>query len=182
MNQTIMKTTIPIVTTPTCNDNDNDDDDDLTASSRLNNTRHTCEIITPTIDYLNNSQILTDLLCTVPNCNEIFSNISALNLHLKKVHKIISSTISNTSTCFNKLNTKTRTRAQKLIENCKCKYYCPAINCKYNININNGERYLPTFHSLKVHYIRIHGKKTYECSKCSRKFSIKSEMCRHEER
>jgi hypothetical protein len=144
---------------------------------------HKCQIITPTIDYLNNQQILTDVLCSVPNCNEIFSNISALNLHLKKVHKL-ETIISKNTTEFDLkyLNTTTRTRAQRLIENCECKYYCPANNCKYNYKIGNGARYLPTFHSLKIHYIRIHGEKTYSCSKCSRKFSIKSEMCRHEEK
>ena len=164
------------------NTTNQDDDDEHQQQSQQ---KHKCQIITPTIEYLNNEQILTDILCTVPNCNEIFSNISALNLHLNKVHKLesilkTSSSLSLENSSY--FNTKTRTRAQRLVENCKCKYYCPAINCKYNRKIGNGARYLPSFHSLKIHFIRIHGEKMFSCSKCSRKFSIKSEMCRHEEK
>lgn len=148
--------------------------------------KHKCKIIAPTIEYLNNEKILTDLLCTVPHCNEIFSNISALNLHLNKVHKLESivktSNDDDNSLDLGYLKTKTLTRAQRSVEQCNCKYYCPANNCKYNQKINNGARHLPTFHSLKVHFIRIHGEKPYACCKCSRKFSIKSEMSRHQEK
>ena len=51
--------------------------------------------------------------------------------------------------------------------------------CKFYYD---SEKYLPTFHSLKNHFIRIHGEKNYACKKCSRSFSIKSEMERHEEK
>lgn len=74
--------------------------------------------------------------------------------------------------------TRAKSKSQKLLENCSCKYYCPVENCKFYFG---SDKYLPTFHSLKNHFIRIHGVKTFSCSKCQRSFSIKSEMERHEE-
>ena len=68
-------------------------------------------------------------------------------------------------------------KSQKIKENCECKYHCPKAECKYNIN---GDRSLPTFHSLKNHFIRMHGIKSFKCAKCFKEFSIKSEMERHE--
>ena len=67
----------------------------------------------------------------------------------------------------------------KLEENCKCEYYCPHEDCKYGLK---GKRTLPTFHSLKVHFIRIHGEKKYACNRCNKNFSIKSEMERHQKK
>ena len=74
--------------------------------------------------------------------------------------------------------TKPMTKTQKLNENCNCKYYCPIQNCKFNFN--EAKRSLPSFHSLKNHFIRMHGNKKFKCSKCLKSFSIKSEMERHE--
>ena len=50
--------------------------------------KHDCRIICPSYEYLIGLSINTDLICTVPNCDEIFSNSSALNLHLEKVHRL----------------------------------------------------------------------------------------------
>ena len=52
------------------------------------NTRHKCSLVCPSFEYLNQAKIITNCVCTVPNCDEIFSQESALNLHLEKVHKI----------------------------------------------------------------------------------------------
>lgn len=65
----------------------------------------------------------------------------------------------------------------KEFKNCKCEYYCPVSKCKYGLL---GKTSLPTFHSLKVHFIRIHGDKKHSCRRCSKSFSIKSELERHE--
>lgn len=75
--------------------------------------------------------------------------------------------------------TKAKSKSQKVQENCECKYYCPVTGCKFVIG---SDRSLPTFHSLKNHFIRIHGERSYACSKCKRSFSIRSEMERHEDR
>jgi len=50
--------------------------------------KHECSIICPSYEYLIGLSINTDLICSVPNCDEIFSNSSALNFHLEKVHRL----------------------------------------------------------------------------------------------
>jgi hypothetical protein len=51
-------------------------------------TKHTCSIICPDVEFLNKAEILTDVVCPVPNCDNIFSQVSALNLHLEKAHRL----------------------------------------------------------------------------------------------
>ncbi len=72
--------------------------------------------------------------------------------------------------------TRAKSKSQKLEDNCNCKYYCPVQKCKFYIG---SQCYLPTYHSLKNHFIRMHGKKSYNCLKCNKIFAIKSEMRRH---
>lgn len=135
---------------------------------------HTCSSICPSFDYLMNEKITTDILCIVPNCDEIFSNSSALNLHLKKTHRIDQSRQAEDI-----LLTRAKSKMQKLQDNCECKYYCPVEKCKFYFG---SEHSLPTFHSLKNHFIRMHGTKSYSCAKCSKNFAIKSEFQRHVEK
>ena len=52
------------------------------------NKKHTCSLICPSLEFLSKAKISTNLVCTVLNCDEIFSQESALNLHLEKAHKI----------------------------------------------------------------------------------------------
>jgi hypothetical protein len=59
----------------------------------IHKKKHECSIICPSYEYLIGLSINTDLICTVPNCDEIFSNSSALNLHLEKVHRLNQSVI-----------------------------------------------------------------------------------------
>lgn len=134
---------------------------------------HTCSSICPTYDFLINEKITTNVTCIVSNCDEVFSNQSCLNFHLKKVHRI-----EQTKQIDEILLTRARSKSQKLQDNCDCKYYCPVEKCKFYFG---NEHYLPTFHSLKNHFIRMHGNKTYSCTKCNRSFAIKSEMQRHAE-
>lgn len=136
-------------------------------------TSHNCTAICPSLEFLQNEKIVTNVVCTVPNCDEIFSNQSNLNFHIEKVHKIKQGKQPNEL-----IITKAKSKSQKIQENCSCKYYCPVVACKFHYG---SDRYLPTFHSLKNHFIRIHGTKSYACSKCDRPFSIKSEMERHED-
>lgn len=142
-------------------------------SSSSNKEPHVCTSICPSLEFLRNEKIVTNVECTVPNCGEIFQNQSNLNFHLEKVHRVKLNKKTNEL-----LITRARSKSQKILENCNCKYYCPIPMCKFYYD---SEKYLPTFHSLKNHFIRIHGEKNYACKKCSRSFSIKSEMERHEE-
>jgi hypothetical protein len=153
-----------------------DDQSENYNSKNPNNKKHVCSIICPDLDFLNKVEIITDVVCPVPNCDEIFSQVSALNFHLEKVHRIQQQQQNKIDQL---IVTKPMSKEQKLNENCDCKYFCPIPDCKFSI-INDKQRFLPTFHSLKNHYIRIHGNKKFKCSKCSKSFSIKSEMERHE--
>ena len=56
--------------------------------NEINTSKHTCSIICPDVEFLKKIEIVTDVICPVPNCDEIFSQVSALNLHLEKVHRI----------------------------------------------------------------------------------------------
>jgi hypothetical protein len=148
----------------------------------MDNKEHVCKIITPTLEHLLNSKVQTDVLCTQPNCMQIFSNISAMHMHMEKTHNLSTSS-GNPESHDPYLITNPVTKTQRLLLNCKCKYYCPIENCKYNIAIMNGNsRFMTSYHSLKVHFNRIHGEKTFECNLCKKKFSIKSEMKRHEDK
>ena len=54
----------------------------------MNEKKHTCTSICPSLEFLENQEIVTNVVCTVPNCEEIFLNQSNLNFHLEKVHRI----------------------------------------------------------------------------------------------
>ena len=134
---------------------------------------HKCQIVCPSYDFLSKTRIITDVVCSVPNCDEIFSHESAMKLHMEKVHKL-----HQHSEIDPIVVTKAKSKQQKLSDNCTCKYYCPVENCKFSLD--QIEKSLPTFHSLKNHFIRIHGNKEHCCLVCNKGFSIKSEKERHE--
>jgi hypothetical protein len=50
--------------------------------------KHSCSAICPDVEFLNKAEILTDVVCPVPNCDNVFSQVSALNLHLEKAHRL----------------------------------------------------------------------------------------------
>lgn len=140
---------------------------------------HVCSVVCPDIEFLSNIEIISQVVCPVVNCDKVFSNISAMSLHMDKVHRIKD---TERSSSLNELcTTRPKSKSQKLEENCSCKYFCPVASCKFN-NKQKSERSLPTFHSLKNHFIRMHGVKKYKCERCLKSFSIKSEMERHEQR
>ena len=57
-------------------------------SSSSNKEPHVCTSICPSLEFLRNEKIVTNVECTVPNCGEIFQNQSNLNFHLEKVHRV----------------------------------------------------------------------------------------------
>ena len=141
---------------------------------------HECCVVMPSRDYLLEAKIQTDLKCPVLNCDQIFKNLSALNFHMEKSHGI-GGQRKETTGLGGLLLTKAMSKHDKELNNCNCKYYCPQPDCKYFRGA--GDKYLPTFHSLKNHFIRLHGDKLYRCDKCQVKtFSIKSELNRHQDR
>ena len=172
--------------------------------------KHDCSAIFPSCEYLRSLSIETDLPCTVTGCDDRFSHSSALNFHLEKVHRInnkvhISTNIylqQSTEYLFthyvfrflqiekdDRLITKGKSRLQKLAEQCSCKYYCPIDGCKYSLATNkkstknsssSTHKYFETFHSIKVHFIRVHGNKSFKCAKCDKFFAVKSDFDRHE--
>jgi len=161
--------------------------------------KHECKSHVFALEFLEQLQINTDVLC--PQCGSEFAHESALNLHIEKVHHlkvqvrtflslfIVFSLFGKAQLEFIKKNfdeytkTKSLSKLDKEREQCKCQYFCSVDGCKFNVN-SARKRSLPTFHSLKNHYVRIHGARRFYCRKpeCGRKFSIKSEMERHEKK
>ncbi len=64
------------------------DDNELDETNEEPKKTHECSLICPSLEYLRKSRINTNVVCTVPNCDQIFSQESALKFHLKKVHRI----------------------------------------------------------------------------------------------
>lgn len=62
-----------------------------------NKKAHQCSSICPSFEYLINEKITTNVSCIVTNCGETFSNLSVLNFHLKKVHRIDQTVSFNSS-------------------------------------------------------------------------------------
>ena len=67
---------------------ESDNSNDRASNSYANKVKHECKVICPTIEFLQNAKIVTDVVCPVEHCDEKFSQQSALNFHLDKVHKI----------------------------------------------------------------------------------------------
>ena len=142
-------------------------------------TKHECKSFVYSIEFLNNLKIITDIECSI--CKETFPQESALRLHFEKVHGKAYSMYMEESGEYTK--TKSMSKLDKEKKKCECKYFCSINGCKFNKNSANNKS-LPTFHSLKNHFIRVHGEKRFSCSKnwCEKQFAIKSEMKRHEKK
>lgn len=56
---------------------------------------HICTVICPSLEFLNKVEIITNVVCSVENCDEVFSHQSALNLHLEKVHRLKTQKVLN---------------------------------------------------------------------------------------
>jgi len=138
--------------------------------------KHECKSHVFDLDFLRQLEINTDVKCAF--CDETFSQDSALKFHSEKVHGMTQA-VNKGFDEYTK--TKSMSKSDKLKMNCNCKYFCSIENCKFHIN-SAKKHSLPTFHSLKNHFIRIHGERRFSCSKhgCDKQFAIKSEKIRHE--
>lgn len=75
-------------------------------SSKHLTNKHICQSLHFSEAYLAKCEIETNLECPVKNCNDLFSNRSALNFHLEKVHRIaLNVNVLSSWHCFHRSNT-----------------------------------------------------------------------------
>ena len=138
----------------------------------LKHLNHLCcdyEIPTEKLEKYSIETNLTCNVCTSRGLGKsiVFKNRSALAFHMRKMHKLEQMAAKEAD-----FKTIPVTRSAKSMENCTCKYFCPAVGCKRALN---G---LPSFCSLKYHYIRNHRPKTFKCA-CNTYFSIEADYKKH---
>lgn len=98
--------------------------------------------------------------CTVPNCTSTFTNLSNLQMHLEKHHKLP----------VNKIVDK----------NAEVHYYCPINKCKYNVLDVSGPRFFKSKKYLRQHFLKVHAEKNVKCAKCSKTFANETLKVQHE--
>lgn len=111
------------------------------------------------------SDLLSNVMlkCLDKTCESTFQNYGNLCLHMSKHHKII---INNKDDFVIK------------------QYYCPDINCKYNMdNLNlytSNKNFFTNIRLLKQHYIKVHAEKSINCEICNKSFYNVTAKCYHE--
>lgn len=98
--------------------------------------------------------------CSVSECESKFQNLSNLQFHLKKHHRI--------------------NITKSLNINAIVRYYCPVNKCKYNVNQNVNDKYFKSKKYLKQHFLKVHATKTIKCSKCDKMFACETLKQQHE--
>ncbi|XP_003484460.1 uncharacterized protein LOC100748985 [Bombus impatiens] len=83
-------------------------------------------------------------------CGLVFKNGPRYRLHDLKVHQ--------------------RKNLDKTIKE-NVQYHCPVESCIYALK---AERHFSTMKYLKQHYLKVHAKKTYACTRCEKSFSTES--------
>lgn len=102
----------------------------------------------------------TSLECSVFGCDSIFKSSSNLLLHLEKHHRM---------------------NVKKWIDtNTAVQYYCPAANCKYNMNEDAHAKHFKSKKYLRQHYMKVHATKVAQCAKCDKSFGSSSLLQQHE--
>lgn len=98
--------------------------------------------------------------CTVIGCTSTFINLSNLQMHLDKHHKI---------------------PMKKIIDkNTEVHYFCPVAKCKYNVVENSSLNYFKTKKYLRQHFLKVHAKKFIKCNKCTKLFASETLKVQHE--
>lgn len=98
--------------------------------------------------------------CTVPGCTSTFTNLSNLQMHLNKHHRI---------------------PINKIVDNkTEVHYFCPVNKCKYNVLENASSSYFKTKKYLRQHFLKVHAVKSVKCSKCTKAFANKTLKVQHE--
>lgn len=96
--------------------------------------------------------------CTVAGCTSTFGNISNLQMHLNKHHRIETKKIVDRETIV--------------------QYFCPVEQCKHNQNAGNN--FFKSRKYLRQHYLKVHAIKSEKCTKCDRSFASASLKNQHE--
>ncbi|XP_076659268.1 ASCIZ zinc finger protein [Halictus rubicundus] len=110
------------------------------------NVSRSVKIICPSAEEL--SVITNNIKC--PKCGLVFQNEPRYRLHDLKVHQ--------------------RRNLDKIIKE-SVEYRCPVESCVY---APNAERHFTSMKYLKQHYLKVHAKKTYACTRCEKSFSTEA--------
>ncbi|XP_055627144.1 ATM interactor [Toxorhynchites rutilus septentrionalis] len=94
--------------------------------------------------------------CCVEGCSESFTNVSHLQLHLTKRHKLTTVNVKTDKTDHVKY------------------FHCPEQSCVYHVRAS-GEKFFTSFRSLKQHFLKMHSEKKFVCNHCDGKKSFATE-------
>lgn len=97
--------------------------------------------------------------CTMPNCASSFDRLSNFEMHLVKHHNI---------------------RTKNIQMDTDIQYFCPVLDCKYNVENNDGKHFFRMKKYIRQHYVKVHAAKNTKCSKCDKSFVNESLMKQHE--
>ncbi|XP_043789434.1 uncharacterized protein LOC122713245 [Apis laboriosa] len=111
-----------------------------------NNISKCIKTICPSAEQL--SIITNNIKCE--KCGLVFKNEPRYRLHDLKVHQ--------------------RKNLDKAIKE-NVQYHCPVESCIY---APKAERHFSTMKYLKQHYLKVHAKKTYACTRCDKSFSTEA--------
>ncbi|EDV26015.1 uncharacterized protein TRIADDRAFT_55689 [Trichoplax adhaerens] len=131
------------------------------------------ETICPTEEELN--VIQNRVLCPVDKCGKLFSNPSALKMHLAKIHRITTG-LSHNQVYNPHHNTRQHKNDHKGPP--KRHYYCPITGCSRSKDSN---RPFNRFSQVKQHYLSIHGEKKFHCINCTKSFGMADVCKRHQQ-
>ncbi|CAF1007333.1 unnamed protein product [Adineta steineri] len=129
------------------------------------------ECIIPTSDELNyeTSQVTCphkEQQHSSEKCQKIFKNIMALNVHLQMYHKetgIVTASHRYTSRIG--------------------RYHCPVEDCTFYCRCKKTHVQslsFSNFNAVRLHYLRQHGLKKEQCSKCLKSFGLHQDLIAHE--
>ncbi|CAF3234528.1 unnamed protein product [Rotaria socialis] len=129
------------------------------------------ECIIPTTDELNyeTSQVKCphgEKNSTLEKCQKVFKNIMALNVHLQMYHKE-----TGIVTASNKYTSRIG------------RYHCPIGDCIFYCRCKKDHSQslsFSNFNAVRLHYLRQHGLKKEQCSKCLKSFGLHQDLIGHE--
>ncbi|XP_058835805.1 uncharacterized protein LOC131692659 [Topomyia yanbarensis] len=104
------------------------------------------------------------LLCPVNDCSEHFTNVSHLQMHISRRHKLPPS--------------RNAVEAYSIDEPSK-HFHCPEEACVYHVRAS-GTKFFNSFRSLKQHYLKMHSEKHFICSRCQKSFATQSLLRAHQ--
>lgn len=129
----------------------------LTLSKQMASNTKTILKLIPSVASLTNIETFQ---CTVQECSSTFRNLSNLNLHLEKHHRI---------------NVLKATAPDTIVQ-----YFCPIAKCKYNATDHPKAVYFKSKKYLRQHFLKVHADKKWICEKCQKSFPSESFLIAHQ--